>query len=83
MRRRSILPCKTFQYELSHQLNLIQIGNLIDDLYGVHVHLLVWQRRYYRLFGKYASLSRISETYYQVEANNKTAPVMRQGRTSE
>ena len=71
MRRRSILPCKTFQYELSHQLNLIQIGNLIDDLYGVHVHLLVWQRRYYRLFGKYASLSRILKHITKLKRTTK------------
>ena len=32
---------------------------VIDDLHGVHVHLLRLQRRYYRLFGKYISLSRI------------------------
>lgn len=50
---------KTYKYELYHQSNIIQIGNLIDDLHSVHVHLLLLQRRYYRLFGKYASLSRI------------------------
>ena len=50
---------KTYKYEFSHQSNVIQIGNLIDDLHGVHVHLLQLQRRYYRLFGKYASVSRI------------------------
>ena len=50
---------KTHKYELYHQSNIIQIGNLIDDLHSVHIHLLQLQRRYYRLFGKYASLSRI------------------------
>ena len=50
---------KTYKYEFSHQSNLIQIGNLIDDMHSVHLHLLRLQRRYYRLFGKYASLSRI------------------------
>ena len=48
---------KTFKYEFFHQSNLIQIGNLIDDSHRVHVHLMRLQRRYYRLFGKYASLS--------------------------
>ena len=50
---------KTEKYEFYHQSNLIQIGNLIDDLHGVHVHLLLLQRRYYRIYGKYASFARI------------------------
>ena len=50
---------KTEKYEFYHQSNFIQIGNLIDDLHGVHVHLLRLQRRYYRIYGKYASFSRI------------------------
>ena len=50
---------KTEKYEFYPQSNLIQIGNLIDDLHSVHVHLLMLQRRYYRIYGKYASFSRI------------------------
>ena len=50
---------KTEKYEFYHQSNLIQIGNLLDDLHEVHVHLLLLQRRYYRLYGKYASFGRI------------------------
>ena len=59
MRRRKPKPCRTEKYELYHQSNLIEIGNLIDDLHSVHVHLLLLQRRYYRLYSKYASLSKI------------------------
>ena len=44
---------KTYRYELYHQSNVIQIGNLLDDLHQVHV--LKLQRRYYRMFGKYIS----------------------------
>ena len=50
---------KTEKYEFYHQSNIIQIGNLLDDLHGVHVHLLLLQRRYYRIYGKYASFRRI------------------------
>lgn len=50
---------KAHKYELYHQDNLIKIGNLIDDLHGVHVHLIKLQRRYYSMFGKYITLSRI------------------------
>ncbi len=62
---------KTYRYEFSHQSNLIQIGNLIDDLHDVHVHLLRLQRRYYRLFGKYASLSRILKHITQLKRTTK------------
>ena len=50
---------KVAKYELYHQSNIIQIGNLIDDLHSVHVPLLLLQRRYYRIYGKYASFARI------------------------
>ena len=46
---------KTYKYELSHQSNTLRLGNLLDDLHQVHVHVLRLQRRYYRLFGKYIS----------------------------
>ena len=59
MRRCKPKPCRTEQYEFYHQSNIIQIGHLIDDLHEVHVHLLRLQRRYYRLFRKYASLGKI------------------------
>ena len=35
------------------------LGNLIDDLHSVHVHLLRLHRRYYRIFGGYLPLKRI------------------------
>ncbi len=50
---------KTEKYEFYHQSNIIQIGNLLDDLHGVHVHLLLLQRRYYRMYSKYAPFGRI------------------------
>ena len=62
---------KTYKYEFSHQSNLIQIGNLIDDMHSVHLHLLRLQRRYYRLFGKYASLSRILKRIRKLKQRTK------------
>ena len=47
------------------------LGNLIDDLHSVHVHLLRLQRRYYRIFGKYASLSRILKHIKQLKRTTK------------
>ena len=62
---------KTEKYEFSQQSNLIQIGNLIDDLHGVHVHLLKLQRRYYRIYGKYASFARICSHITKLKQRTK------------
>ena len=62
---------KTYKYEFSHQSNVIQLGNLIDDLHKVHVHLLLLQRRYYRVYGKYASLSRILKHITKLKRTTK------------
>ena len=62
---------KTEKYEFYHQSNLIQIGNLIDDLHSVHVHLLMLQRRYYRIYGKYASFARICNHLTKLKARTK------------
>ena len=62
---------KTEKYEFYHQSNLIQIGNLIDDLHSVHVHLLMLQRRYYRIYGKYASFSRICDHITKLKQRTK------------
>ena len=64
---------KTYKYEFSHQSNLIQIGNLIDDLHDVHVHLLRLQRRYHRISRKYAPLSRILKHITKLETADKKA----------
>ena len=47
------------------------LGNLIDDLHSVHVHLLHLQRRYYRIYGKYASLSRILKHITKLKQRTK------------
>ena len=62
---------KTFKYELSHQSNLIKIGNMLDDLHEVHVHLLRLQRRYYRIYGKYAGFGRICSHITKLKARTK------------
>ena len=62
---------KTYKYEFSHQSNLIQIGNLIDDLHSVQVHLIHLQRRYYRIYDKYASFARICSHITKLKARTK------------
>ena len=64
---------KTYKYEFSHQSNLIQIGNLIDDMWQVHLHLLQLQRRYYRILWGLHFPEAYPETYYEVETHHKTA----------
>ena len=56
---------------MSHQLNLIQMGNLIDDLHEAYVHLLRLQRRYYRIFGKYASVFHIKRHITKLKQRTK------------
>ena len=62
---------RTYKYEFSHQSNRIMLGNLIDDMHSVHLHLLRLQRRYYRIYGKYASLSRILKHIKKLKQTTK------------
>ena len=62
---------KTYKYEFSHQSNLIQIGNLIDDMWHVHLHLLRLQRRYYRVLGGYIPLKRILKHITKLKRTTK------------
>ena len=62
---------KTYKYEFSHQSNLIRLGNLIDAMHSVHVHLLRLQRRYYRMFGKYASRNRVHRHITKLKQRTK------------
>ena len=62
---------KTSKYELYHQKNIIKIGNLIDDLHQVHVHLIRLQRRYYSMFGKYIPLKRILKHITKLKRTTK------------
>ena len=39
---------KTYKYPLGKQSNTIRIGNLLDDMWQVHVYFHTWQRRRYK-----------------------------------
>ena len=62
---------KTEKYEFYHQSNIIMLGNLVDDLHSVHVHLLTLQRRCYRIYSEYASLSRILKHITKLKRTTK------------
>ena len=50
---------------------MIMIGNMLDDLHSVHVHLLLLQRRYYRMYGKYAGFGRICRHITKLKKRTK------------
>ena len=62
---------KTEQYELYHQSNIVQIGNMLDDLHAVHVHVVSLQRRYYRLFDAYISPYRMCKHIAKLKKRTK------------
>ena len=39
---------KTYKYPLGKQSNTIRIGNLLDDMWQVHVYFHLWQRQRYK-----------------------------------
>ena len=65
------MPRKSFKYEMYHQDNNIQLGNLIDDMYQIHVHFLKLQRRYYRMFKKYIPKKRMNKHLTQLKRTTK------------
>ena len=51
---------KTYKFKLQNQSNTIKIGNMLDDMWQIHIHIMRLSRRYYRLFGKNLSAYRIN-----------------------
>ena len=43
---------KTFGFKIQSQKNVIKLGNMIDDMWGIHLHIMLLARRYRRMFGK-------------------------------
>ena len=46
---------KTYKYKLSDQSNLIRLGNLLDDMWQVHVYFHKWQDHRYKAGLPYAN----------------------------
>ena len=55
---------KTYKNKFQNQSNIIKLGNMIDDMHQIHVHIMNLDRRYYRLFGKNISASRLNAHAY-------------------
>ena len=63
---------KTYKYKLQSQSNVIKIGNMLDDMWQIHVHIMRLSRRYYRMFGRNLSAYRINA--HIVKLKKRTQP---------
>ncbi|RKU38428.1 transposase [Candidatus Poribacteria bacterium] len=52
---------KTYKYKMSHQSNLIRLGNLLDDLWQVHAYFHKWQDQRYKEGLPYANHAAMCE----------------------
>jgi len=52
-------PMRTYKYQIREHPQNMRLGNLLDDLGDVHNHFLALEKRYYRIYGKYAGRYRL------------------------
>ena len=50
---------RTEKYQIREHLQNMRLGNMLDDLGDVHNHFLALEKRYYRIYGKYAGRFRL------------------------
>ena len=50
---------RTYKYKIRNHRKNKRLGNLLDDLADVHNHFLRLEKRYYRIYGKYAGRYRL------------------------
>ena len=62
---------KARKYKLQDQSNTIKLGNMLDDMWGIHLHIMRLQRRYYRMFGKNLSASRLNAHVAKLKKRTK------------
>ena len=62
---------KAFGFKLQSQKNVIKIGNMIDDMWGIHLHIMLLTRRYRRMFGKDVSAFRIKKHIAKLKKRTK------------
>ena len=55
--RREIV--RTYKYKIRNHSKNKRLGNLLDDLADIHNHFLKLEKRYYRIYGKYAGRYRM------------------------
>ncbi|MYA69777.1 transposase, partial [Candidatus Poribacteria bacterium] len=62
---------KSDKFKLQNQSNTIKIGNMIDDMWEIHVHVMLLDRRYYRIYGKNVSISRLKQHITELKKRTK------------
>ncbi len=50
---------RTYKYQIREHPQNKRLGNMLDDLSDVHNHFLKLEKRYYRIYGKYAGRYRL------------------------
>ena len=50
---------RTYKYPIREHAQNMRLGNMLDDLGDVHNHFLALEKRYYRIYGKYAGRYRL------------------------
>ena len=50
---------RTYKFQLREHPKTVRLGNMLDDLADVHNHFLALEKRYYRIYGKYAGRYRL------------------------
>ncbi len=63
---------KSNKYKLQNQSKTLKLGNMIDDMWGIHVHIMLLTRRYYRMFGKNLSAYRINAHIAKLKKRTKS-----------
>ena len=62
---------KSYSFKFQSQKNVIKLGNMIDDMWQIHVHIMVLARRYYRIFGKNLSAYQINAHVAKLKKRTK------------
>ena len=50
---------RTYKYQIREHPQNMRLGNMLDELCDVHNHFLALEKRYYRIYGKYAGRYRL------------------------
>ena len=62
---------KASKFKLQNQSNIVKIGNMLDDMWQIHLHIMLLARRYYRIFGKNLSAYRIKAHIAKLKKRTK------------
>ena len=54
-----VIPLRTYKYQIREHPQNKRVGNMLEDLGDVHNHFLKLEKRYYRIYGKYAGRFRL------------------------